>query len=776
MRGSRGRRGWTFLSALLALAVLPSLWAVPAIGGPGKAQDPNVVSTSHARFTVLSPTLLRLEYSPDGVFEDRRTLLAVNRRTPTQTFRVDRSAHHWVLDTGSLVLSYVEDGSPFNARNLGMWIRPRGAYRGVRWHPGLPNHENLGGTLRTLDNVAGSVPVGDGLLSRSGWTYLDDSRTPLLEDGPDPWALARPGGGRTDGYFFGYGHDYRTAFRDFTAIAGAVPVPPKFALGSWYSRYWPYTEDDYRDIVDGYRRHCFPLDVMVLDMDWHRGGWTGYSWNRSLIPHPRRLLAELHRDGLHVTLNLHPADGLAPDEDAYPVMARALGVPAGGGKTLPLDVTDRRWMDAYFQRVLGPLESQGVDFWWVDWQQGKETQIPGLEPLTWLNTLFYRHRISRRGRLAGQSLRGLSFSRWGGLGDHRHPIHFSGDTYSTWNTLAFLVPFTVTSGNTGCDFWSHDLGGHKIATKGRADPELVVRWIQSGVFTGAMRVHSSRDALNDRRPWLDGYPFEEAARRAFALRYRLLPYVYQSAWECHETGVPPARGLYLDEPDLEAAYVHPGEFFYGRDLLVEPIVHPAGPDGRATVRVWFPPGKWASWEGNRKWTGPCERDLRFGLGDIPLFVRVGAVVPLAVNGLQRMQAFTDPLVLRWYAPGASGPRWLHEDDGETEPSGLACLPRWYFEVAPTGKGVEWRVGPAGGARDGSPMPEVVLETYGCPGAPQILDYFVGGGRKVPPACDYDPVQGRCRIRLPGGGPFVLKQVRLVFNREGRDPTEGKVSP
>ncbi|RNL57129.1 glycoside hydrolase, partial [Xanthomonas vasicola pv. vasculorum] len=109
------------------------------------------------------------------------------------------------------------------------------------------------------------------------------------------------------------------------------------------------------------------------------------SWEPSLFPDPRAFLAELHRRGMRTTLNLHPADGVRAFEDAYPAVARAMGVDPEAEQPIAFDPTDRRFLQAYFEQLHRPLEEQGVDFWWIDWQQGRETELPGVDPLWLLN-------------------------------------------------------------------------------------------------------------------------------------------------------------------------------------------------------------------------------------------------------------------------------------------------------------------------------------------------------------------------------------------------------
>ncbi len=160
----------------------------------------------------------------------------------------------------------------------------------MTWRYGMRPRGNLGGTARTLDAVAGRTRLEAGLVSRSGWTVVDDSRSLLFDD--SGWLTPRKDS-QVDIYFFGYGHAFSDCIRDFTRVAGPVPLIPRYILGNWWSRYWAYTQGELQGLMEDFRRHEVPLSVCIVDMDWHitktgneSNGWTGYTWNRELFPDP----------------------------------------------------------------------------------------------------------------------------------------------------------------------------------------------------------------------------------------------------------------------------------------------------------------------------------------------------------------------------------------------------------------------------------------------------------------------------------------------------------
>ena len=440
--------------------------------------------------------------------------------------------------------------------------------------------------------------------------------------------------------------------------AGKSVLPPRYALGAWWSRYWAYHDQELRDLVGEFNHEALPLDVLVVDMDWHTPNtWTGYTWNRDLFPDPPAFLQWVHAQGLHVTLNLHPADGVQALEERYPDFARAMGLDHQNGQPIPFRPGDRQFMRHYFELLHHPLEDDGVDFWWMDWQQGQQSDIAGLDPLPWLNHLHFMD-ATRRGQ------RPMFFSRYGGLGSHRYYFGFSGDTYPTWETLAFQPYFTATAANVGFGWWSHDIGGHYNAV----EPELYVRWVQFGALSPALRLHSTNNPAADRRPW--GFTPEvlEATRAAFHLRYQLVPYLYSAAWHTQQSGLALCLPMYYHHPELDEAYVARDQYYFGPDMIAAPITAPAAADtGTAEQQVWLPPGLWYDWQQQTPHTGPGWVTVTGGLGRIPLFVRAGAAIPLAPPILRTSQIPDDHLHVRIAPPAAQSTTAvaIYLDDGES---------------------------------------------------------------------------------------------------------------
>ena len=707
---------------------------VPAPDNP--VADPKaVVVYGNARFTILTPELIRMEWSADGKFEDHASLVFINRRLPVPKFEVNRSVSGSavVIDTylqsplrDTLTLTYIPTGDGrFTAENLSIELTVDG--KSIVWHPGLENPQNLLGTTRTLDTARGSKteePIEQGLVSRSGWALVDDSTRPLFdsadfrfldgEKSPWPWVMERPEsekpGSYTDWYFFGYGHDYRRALGDFVRVAGRIPLPPRFAFGVWWSRYWAYTDQELNELVRGFRENDTPLDVLVIDMDWHISqeqlkamgehdqsgqelGWTGYTWNKVLFPDPDAFLKKLHEDGLKITMNLHPASGIQPWEHAYPAMARAMGIDPATKKYVPFDITGKRWTTNYFNLVLHPLEKQGVDFWWLDWQQQSTTNLPGVNPTWWLNYVHFTDQ-QREGK------RPLLFHRWGGLGNHRYEIGFSGDTISVWDSLAFQPWFTATSANVGYAYWSHDIGGHM---PGAVDPELYTRWVQFGVFSPILRTHTTKNPDAERRIWAYPEPYSAVMRRAFQLREAMQPYLYTEARRTYDTGVAFFRPLYYDWPEDDAAYTSKNEYLFGGQIIAAPVTAPADKvTGLASEQVWLPGGDWIEWPTGKHFTGLVTVERSFSIDQIPIYLRAGAIVPMQPPMLHTGEKPVDPLIVNVWplTPGTSSSYSVYEDSGVSVEYQRGVFARAPIRAEQTGDTLRVEIGPIEGSYPG----------------------------------------------------------------------------
>jgi alpha-glucosidase (family GH31 glycosyl hydrolase) len=623
-----------------------------------KANPAALIHEGDARFTILTSRLIRLEFDPQKSFEDRASQVFLYRNQIVPLFNTWKQDGWLNIETEYLHLRFKENGR-FHWRDLHITLKQSGQ----TWQYSYPDHSNLGGTIRTLDSTDGRLSFPDGLISRSGWAVVDDNHSLIFDE--NEWLQPRETAPeKRDLYFFGYAQDYLAAIADYQRVSGKPGLLPRSALGNWWSRYWAYSDQELLDLMDTFTQHRIPLSVCIVDMDWHitktgntSSGWTGYTWNKKLFPEPTKFIDELHQRGLKTALNLHPAEGVHPHEEAYPAMASALGQDPAEGRPVSFDIADRSFTEAYFKVLHHPMEEQGVDFWWMDWQQGTHSGTAGLDPLFWLNHLHYFD----LGRTSQK--RPFIFSRWPGLGGHRYPIGFSGDTIVSWESLAFQPEMTATAANVAFGWWSHDIGGH---CEGIEDPELYLRWVQFGIFSPIFRLHSTNNEFIDRRPWGFGKDALEIARSAMQLRHSLLPLIYTANWQNAEQGEPLILPMYYSYPYEEAAYQAPNQYTFARQLLVAPITQPADPDTKLSRHsVWLPAGQWFDFFTNEAHEGGRWLTLYADQSQIPVFAKAGAIIPMDAEVLANGVKLPSRLQVKFFA-GADGSYQLYEDDGETQ--------------------------------------------------------------------------------------------------------------
>ena len=615
------------------------------------ADNAAVVIHGQARFSLLTSRLIRLEYSPSGAFEDHPSQAFLFRLQPVPSYQVRQAGMDIELETEHLLLRYRDTPRGFAPTTLSILVKSTA----ITWcyKDSWGRSDQLFGTARTLDGVSGRTELEPGPISRAGWGVLDDSKSVVFND--SNWVQPRAHPENLDLYFFGYGHDYTNSLRDLCKIAGPQPMIPRYILGNWWSRYYAFRQAELQGLMEDFEKNHIPLSVCIIDMDWHLPGWTGYTWDRELWPEPSQFIDWLHAKGLHSALNLHPSDGVGPHEEQYPQMARAVGQDPDQGEPVAFDIANPLFASAYFDILHHPYEQMGMDFWWTDWQQERVTAMPGLDPLWWLNHLHYLD-LARDGHK-----RPFIFSRWGGLGNHRYPIGFSGDTEITWESLSFQPYFTATAANVGYGWWSHDIGGHM---GGIENDELYTRWVQFGAFSPILRLHSTKNPYHDRRPWGRGPAAAKAAGHAMRLRHRLIPYIYAMAWNSCQNSIPLVTPMYYWNPEEENAYIYRDQYWFGSQLVAAPFLHPANQEiGLSKKLLWLPEGDWFNFFSAERVSSGLQVAYG-GLDDIPVFAKAGAIVPLAPEcgwgGIQN----PEKLEIQVF-PGANNSFELYEDDGET---------------------------------------------------------------------------------------------------------------
>ena len=616
----------------------------------------NVIYSNNVKVTVLTPSMIRVEYSTDKKFTDLPSQSIWYRNFGKVEF-----SHETKVDVLAIKTSYAEfyvnshsgsfDYAVLNGKKLS-------------YH----SSNNLKGTTRTLDGSYGPKELDDGVISTDGVSIYDDRKTLLLND--DGMLSSREKGTK-DFYVFVYGTDYVAGINDFYKITGMPPLVPRYVLGNWWSRYRAYTQREYLDLMNEFAHRDIPLTVATVDMDWHwvdlkkqfnkkykssnilNSGWTGYSWNTELFPDYKGFLKTLQDMGLKVTLNLHPADGVRAFEDMYEEMADAMGVDKANEESVQFDLTDKKFINAYFDILHHPYENEGVDFWWIDWQQGTKSKKAGLDPLWLLNHYHYLD-TDREER------RPMILSRYAGIGSHRYPLGFSGDTGINWSVLNFQPYFTANAANCGYTWWSHDIGGHMF---GEHDDELYIRWLQMAVFLPILRLHSTNLDVLGKEPWNFSWEAEVLGTEFLRLRHKMIPYIYSMNYRTFKEGRALCEPLYYTHPEEKVAFEYGNEYYFGSELLVCPVTTKLDAKTKtAATKMWLPEGRWTNIFDGKIYKGGQEVVINSPINTIPALAKEGAIIPMSAD---EGNGWSCPEHLKIQIYRGTNTTNFYEDDGES---------------------------------------------------------------------------------------------------------------
>jgi alpha-glucosidase/alpha-D-xyloside xylohydrolase len=460
---------------------------------------------------------------------------------------------------------------------------------------------------------------------------------------------------------------------EYAKLTGFPAMPPLWSLGYQQSHRTLASRDEIMQEAQLFREKKLPCDTMIyLGTGFCPSGWNTdngeFTFNPKVFPDPAEMIKELHDEhfkvALHVVLEGRRLTGTVDDP--------CTAAPVPSGRT-----PDGRWPDdrqvSCYWPAHKPLFDVGVDGWWPD-------QGDGLDAESRLARIRMYWDGARKER---PTERPYVLHRNGQAGMQRYGAFlWSGDVYSTWETLKTHVPVAINTGLTGVPMWGTDIGGF-VPTK-ELTGELYLRWFQFAAFCPLFRAHGRTWKL--RLPWgwntgdlapdeistytggaanpdpseLHNAAVEPICRKYLELRYRLLPYLYSAVREAHVTGLPIMRALWLHYPEDAMASARGDQYLWGRDMLVAPVTE----KGAASRAVYLPNGRWYDFWQEAPHDGGREIQRTVDLETMPLFVRAGAILPLGPVKQYTSEPVDAPLELRIY-PGADGAFTLYDDDGET---------------------------------------------------------------------------------------------------------------
>lgn len=588
-----------------------------------------------------------------------------------QQLRVDPQTGALHFQTGDHpILGFGEGGPQFDRRGETYTNRNgQGGYR-LRTHGGRVPIQWLigtGGWALFIHHPLGSFDL----------TGKEAKLTPRVPDRPESSVAGALAGSEHGALpidvFIVAAREPAQVMAEYARLTGKPELPPLWSFGYQQSHRTLAGPDEIKWVARTLREKKLPCDTLIyLGTDFTPSGWNThngeFTWHPKNFPEPKKQIDELHDQNfkvvLHTVIEGRKLTGTIKDA--------CTAAPLPSGRTPDGKWPDNRQVACYWP-VHKTLYDAGIDGWWPDQGDG----LDATSRLARIRMYFEGSQALRPNQ------RVFALHRNGHAGMQRYAgFLWSGDVYTTWETLKVHVPVAVNTGLTGIPWWGTDIGGF-VPTK-EYTGELHVRWFQFGAFCPLFRAHGRTWHL--RLPWgwntgelghneisnytggaanpdlseLRNAEVEPICRKYMELRYRMMPYLYSAVRETHETGLPIMRALWLHYPDDATAVLRGDEYLWGRDVLVAPVVE----KGATERKVYLPRGEWYDFWTEEKFAGGREISKAVDLATMPLYVRAGAILPLGPVKQYTAEKVDAPLTLTVY-PGADGAFTLYEDDGAT---------------------------------------------------------------------------------------------------------------
>ena len=616
------------------------------------ANKKNIIQGEKFRFTVLTERLIRLEYNDNGIFIDDPTEQVLYRDLKTPEFHSNEDSNYVVITTKYFKLTYIKGrsflgGKADPAANLKVELLNTDRF----WYYGHPEVRNFGIPNSSL--AEGGLK-GKGLYSAEGMASIDDTNSLIFnEDG----TASKNTELRVDTYLFMYNKDFEEALKDYYQITGFPALPPRYALGNWWSSNNDYDDLSLKTLVDNFERNEIPLSILVLDKDWHKRLKikdkhlrTGFTFNDKYFKNPKAMIDYLHNKNIRLGLSIDPTSGLYNIDTYYNDALKYLEADKDG--KIPFNVLDPKFVDVYFKMFIHPLDALGVDFYWLDLENNQNIQ--NLTLLKHYQFYDMQRDFKRRPMLLSE---GTS------LAPHRYPVLYSGKTKVGWDTLRKIPFYNNNSFNNGAPFWAHDISGY---FKGTEDNELYLRSIQLGVFSPILKFGVDKGPYYKREPWRWDIKTYTIAKDYLNLRHKLIPYIYSEAYKYHKFGDSLIKPLYYQIPSFYDDVLYRNEYFFGSSLLIAPIITKKDEVmNRVVHNFYLPEGTWYDYVTGKKFPGKKSYISFFRDEDYPVFAKSGAIIPLSNN--QNINDTTPPTDMEINIfPGQSNSYTLFEDDGESD--------------------------------------------------------------------------------------------------------------
>lgn len=554
----------------------------------------------------------------------------------------------------------------------------------------------------------------------------------------------------------------------FTQLTGRQDLPPFWTLGYITSKYGYGNQQEALGVIDTLRNHNFPVDGMVLDLYWYgvETDMGRLDWDKNKWADHKKMVDDLKKQGVNLVVINQPYINKKGAIDNYNELASKgmLTKNADGnikdvttwvGEAGMFDITNpdtRQWM----WNRLSKLTADGLAGWWGDLGE------PEVHPLEIVHAngepaqLFHNAYGNEWARLIYEGLRKdfpdqrpMLLMRGGTAGLQRYSVFpWSSDVARTWEGLEPQVKIMLNSGLSGLGYMSSDIGGFATSPDAPLDPELYLRWIQLGSFTPMLRTHAQRQP--------EPYHFPSVEKEVLnyvKMRYQWLPYNYTLAYDNSAEGLPMARPLNFYDSDPRYANVT-DEYLWGQEVLVAPVLK----KGMRSRKVLFPEGEWIDYNNpTRKYRGGTSATVKAPLGEMPLFVRAGAFIPLCDEPIKNVEQYNPQMLTVKYYPSAEESSYTLFDDNRKSPTSLhdGEYQLTTFTGRREGKALEIGLSTNGGKYAG--MPSIRMITMEIVGTPRPASVDLGDIKLEPKGSPkqirqygyhYDAARQTLTVRFP----------------------------
>ena len=618
-----------------------------------KGNKDAVIAGKKYRFTVITESLIRLEYSSTGEFEDNPSQLVWYRNQKRPEFYVQGDAKYLEIKTRYFTLTY-EKESKFGSNPLSPStnLKIEIPETGKAWyykHPEVRNYECPCGEFNQNNNLLKIK----GLYSTDGFVSIDDSSTLIFRE--DGTLTPRKNPNNIDIYVFIYNSLFYRCLNDYFKITGAPALVPRYALGVWW-----YKDDNYNDytlnnLINHFQTKKVPVSVLTLNNEWHVnrlekefGIKTGFTFDVNNFKEPAKMISYLHNKDIKLGLSLNPTMGIRKYEQYYSTALKYIKADKRG--TIPFNVYDNVFLDIYFKIFVHSLTNLDVDFFRID-------NIPDN------NVRFYLNHYHTLDTKSVNDRRPLLLTYDSYIASHRYPVISTGEVKCDWEGLRKICEYNINLANRGLSWATHAYGGF---IGGVEDSELYIRFMQLATYSPIFALASAKGKYYKREPWKWDYHTFVIAREFMTFRQKLVPYIYTEGYRYVDQGIPLIEPIYYRYPDLYDDELYRNEYFFGSQLFVSPILHKNEDVMKRSIhRFYLPQGIWYDLYTGKKFLGDKKYVLFYSDETYPVFAKAGAIIPVGYNESINDVGTPKTLEINFF-PGASNKYLLYEDDGVSE--------------------------------------------------------------------------------------------------------------